>query len=100
MAREFQGWQGVIHGGILATLLDEIMAHAIWRFVGPALTLGLEVQYRRPLAPQEDIIVRGRLLRNKGRHLHAESEIIRRRDGLVIATGRSRFLLPPASASE
>ena len=38
LPREFQGWAGVIHGGILATLLDEMMAHAVWHFAGPGLT--------------------------------------------------------------
>lgn len=99
LAREFQGWQEMIHGGILATLLDEIMAHAIWKFVGPAVTLGLEVQYRRPLAPEEEILVQGRLLSNKGRRLTAAGEIIRVADQLLIATGRSRFLLPGAPAA-
>ncbi len=34
LPKEFQGWQDVIHGGILATLLDEIMMHAVWHFAG------------------------------------------------------------------
>ncbi len=50
LPREFQGWADVIHGGILATLLDEMMAHAVWHFAGPGLTLGLEVRFHA--APQ------------------------------------------------
>lgn len=97
LPREFQGWQAVIHGGILATLLDEIMAHAVWKFAGPALTLGLEVQYRRPLAPEEEILVQGRIVAGKGRRLSASGEITRLADQVLIATGRSRFLLPATS---
>ena len=59
LPREFQGWAGVIHGGILATLLDEMMAHAVWHFAGPGLTLGLEVRFHAPLKPDEPILVRG-----------------------------------------
>ena len=58
LAKEFQGWTEVIHGGILATLLDEMMAHAVWRFAGPGLTLGLEVRFHKPLKPGEKIRVR------------------------------------------
>ena len=36
LPREFQGWADVIHGGILATLLDELMAHAVWHLPAPA----------------------------------------------------------------
>jgi acyl-coenzyme A thioesterase PaaI-like protein len=56
LPREFQGWAGVIHGGILATLLDEMMAHAVWHFAGPGLTLGLEVRFHAPLKPEKPIL--------------------------------------------
>jgi hypothetical protein len=59
LAREFQGWADVIHGGILATMLDEMMAHAVWRFAGPGLTLSLEVRFHAPLKPGEQVRVRG-----------------------------------------
>src|SRR5436305_1243024 len=45
-----EGWEGVIHGGILATLLDESMAYVLY-FAGiRAVTARMEVRYRRPLA--------------------------------------------------
>ena len=59
LAREFQGWADVIHGGILSTMLDELMAHAVWHFAGPGLTLSLEVRFHAPLKPDEPILVRG-----------------------------------------
>src|SRR5512147_3228623 len=57
--REYQGWAEVIHGGILSTLLDELMAHAVWRFAGPGLTISMEVRFHAPLKPGEPIRVRG-----------------------------------------
>ena len=66
LPREFQGWDDVIHGGILATLLDEMMAHAVWHFAGPGLTLGLEVRFHAPLKPDEEILVRGVLHTKNG----------------------------------
>jgi acyl-coenzyme A thioesterase PaaI-like protein len=93
LPREYQGWQEVIHGGILATLLDEIMMHAVWHFAGPGVTLGLEVQYRQPLAPGELVLVRGKLTETKGRRLKAQGEIIRQEDSRLIANSQGRFLL-------
>jgi len=93
LPREFQGWAGVIHGGILATLLDEMMAHAVWHFAGPGLTLGLEVRFHAPLKPDEAILVRGVLHTQTGSRRLAEGEIIRPSDGVRIASGKSRFLL-------
>jgi len=62
LPKEFQGWSEVIHGGILATLLDEMMAHAVWHFAGAGLTLGMEIKFYQPLKPEEVVRVRGVLL--------------------------------------
>lgn len=93
LPKEFQGWTEVIHGGILATLLDELMAHAVWRFAGPGLTLGMEVRFHKPLKPGEKILARGVLKTANGSRRQAEGEIIRLSDGERIASGKSRFLL-------
>ncbi len=93
--REYQGWREVIHGGILATLLDELMAHAVWRFAGPGVTLGLEVRFHAPLKPGERVLVRGAVHPANGSRRIAAGEIIRLADGARIASGKSRFLLLP-----
>jgi acyl-coenzyme A thioesterase PaaI-like protein len=95
LPKEFQGWQEVIHGGILVTLLDEIMMHAIWHFAGAGVTLGIDVQFRQPLAPAAMILVRGRITETKGRRLKAKGEIIRQADNRLIANSLGRFLLLP-----
>jgi acyl-coenzyme A thioesterase PaaI-like protein len=93
LPKEFQGWADVIHGGILATLLDEMMAHAVWHFAGPGLTLSMEVRFHQPLKPGEPILVRGVLHTQNGSRRQAEGEVIRLADGARIASGKSRFLL-------
>jgi acyl-coenzyme A thioesterase PaaI-like protein len=93
LPREYQGWADIIHGGILATLLDELMAHAVWHFAGPGFTLGMEVRFHHPLRPGEAIRVRGVLNSPDGRRRRAEGEIVRLSDGRRIASGKSRFLL-------
>ncbi|MGD0826656.1 MAG: hotdog fold domain-containing protein [Desulfobaccales bacterium] len=98
--REYQGWAQVIHGGILSTLLDELMAHAVWRFAGPGLTLSMEVRFHQPLKPGEPIRVRGVLRTTNGSRRQAEGEIIRIADGSRIASGKSRFLLLPGNGPE
>jgi acyl-coenzyme A thioesterase PaaI-like protein len=93
LPKEYQGWADVIHGGILATLLDEMMAHAVWHFAGPGLTLSLEVRFHAPLKPDEPILVRGVLQSQNGSRRLAAGEIIRLADNTRIASGKSRFLL-------
>jgi uncharacterized protein (TIGR00369 family) len=93
LPKEFQGWAEVVHGGILATLLDEMMAHAVWHFAGPGVTLSMEVRFHKPLRPGEAVRVRGVLHTTNGSRRLAEGEIIRVADGQRIASGKSRFLL-------
>ena len=99
LPREYQGWVEVIHGGILATLLDEMMAHAVWHFAGPGLTLSMEVRFHNPLKPGEPIKVRGVLNTHNGKRCQATGEIIRLADGKKIASGQSRILLLEADKS-
>ena len=100
LPRECQGWAEVIHGGILSTLLDERMAHAVWRFAGPGLTLSMEVRFHKPLKPEERIRVRGVLHTPSGSRRQAEGEIIRIEDGERLASGKSRFLLTGETQNE
>lgn len=93
LPREYQGWAEVIHGGILSTLLDEMMAHAVWRFAGPGLTLSMEVRFHHPLKPDEAIRVRGALSAGNGSRRTAEAHITRITDNRRIASAKSRFLL-------
>jgi acyl-coenzyme A thioesterase PaaI-like protein len=93
LPREYQGWANVIHGGILATLLDEMMAHAVWHFAGPGLTISMETRFHHPLKPDEPIRVRGVLTTPNGSRRIAEAEVVRAADGKKIASGKSRFLL-------
>jgi acyl-coenzyme A thioesterase PaaI-like protein len=47
--RRFEGWEGIAHGGILCTILDEVMA---WALVGEdnwGVTARMNVEFRRPV---------------------------------------------------
>lgn len=57
----FQGYHGIVHGGIVATLLDEVMARLVWEQAGPSATARLDVRYRRPAPIGTPIVARGRI---------------------------------------
>jgi acyl-coenzyme A thioesterase PaaI-like protein len=57
--RLHQGWIGVVHGGILAAVLDEAMAQRL-RLAGMrTLTAKLEVRYRRPTPIDVELLAEG-----------------------------------------
>lgn len=93
LSREFEGWKDVVHGGIVATILDEIMAYAVMQFVGKGVTTSLQVTYRAPLPVGEEVQAVGYVTERKSRGAVAKGEIRQADDDRLIATGENRFIL-------
>jgi uncharacterized protein (TIGR00369 family) len=92
LSADYQGATGFIHGGIIATLLDEVMAK-VSRFGGEhAVTAELTVEYKRPVPVDEDIVVEGWEVKVAERNRFREGEI-RDASGAVLARGRAKFMV-------
>jgi uncharacterized protein (TIGR00369 family) len=74
----YQSWQGMVHGGVVALMLDEAVGWAGWHAGRPGLTGRLEVRYRRPLRLGERVRVVGRVDRVRRTLVYASATI----DGL------------------
>ncbi len=86
------GYEGVVHGGILAALLDDAMAN-IWFAQGvEALTAKIEVRFRHEVRPGDRLIVRAEPTGKKGGLLTARAEV-RRANGVVVADGTGLLVL-------
>ena len=93
MKQEFQGWSDLVHGGMTATVLDEIMAHAVIHYVGQAVTTSLQVTFRAPLHVGEEFEATGYVAEHTRRGAVARAEIRTLQGNTLIATGESKFLL-------
>jgi len=71
----FEGHPGYLHGGIIATLLDESMSKAVRAKGLTAMTRHLEVDYRRPVPSKAKIRIEGSVTRSEGRKHWAEAQI-------------------------
>ncbi|MGH9467341.1 MAG: PaaI family thioesterase [Terriglobales bacterium] len=91
LASEFQGSQGILHGGIIAVLLDEAMGKLSRLHGVRAVTAELQVEYLRPIAAGQDIAVLAEESRCEGRNLYFQAEI-RDCEGKPLARGRGRFV--------
>lgn len=87
-----QGWVGIVHGGITATLLDEIMTHVLWRRGWDAVTAEMTVRLRKPIPVGEPLRVRGRVTRQRGRLAETEGEV-QLADGTLAAGATAKFFL-------
>jgi acyl-coenzyme A thioesterase PaaI-like protein len=85
------GFRGVVHGGILATVLDEIMvwacAVATRRF---AVCVGLNLRFLGPARPGEEIVATGELVTNRKNRIFEAKAALAGQSGqpLVEATGK------------
>lgn len=76
VAAHHQGWAGLMHGGLLATVLDEAMARLLWEKGINAITGKLEVRYRQPVRVGEDLQVRARIAAERGRRVETRKSVV------------------------
>jgi uncharacterized protein (TIGR00369 family) len=93
LERRFQGWTGIAHGGVVSTLMDEIMAHAVLKHVGQGMTTDMQTRYKAPVPLGEELEVRGWVDEANRRLATTKSEIRLAGDGKLLAEAQARFLL-------
>ncbi|HTP09510.1 MAG TPA: PaaI family thioesterase [Anaerolineae bacterium] len=92
-----QSYPGVVHGGILATMLDEVSGRAIiidGNDENLMVTMKLEVKYRRPTPTNTPLKVVGRVVSQTETRAKVEGEI-QLPDGTVTASCESLLARPP-----
>ena len=90
--REHQGYQGMMHGGLMMTLLDEALAWAVAKKHGAGATAELNVRIKRfgPIGTRLTLI--GRITGRRMRMVQGESCIMDS-DGQVVASATGKFML-------
>jgi acyl-coenzyme A thioesterase PaaI-like protein len=88
----FQGWDGIAHGGILCTILDEVMA---WALVGEdnwGLTARLNVDFKRTVVVGQALRAEGWITRSRRRVVDTAGHVVDARTGAVLATATGVYL--------
>jgi len=81
---EHQGWTGLVHGGLLATVLDETMARLLWEKDLSAITGRLTVRYHRPAEVGKALTVRARIGKQRPPVIETTAEATDQ-DGTLVA---------------
>lgn len=90
--KEYSGFQTVIHGGVVATLLDEIMVWACGVITGKfTYCAELNVRYNLPVRPEQPVIATAQLAENKRRLFLASGEV-RDEQGQLLASGTGKYI--------
>jgi uncharacterized protein (TIGR00369 family) len=91
----FSGWRNMTHGGLLSTILDEIMAHACIGIGGAAdsaVTAEMTVRFLKPVLTGSVIRAVGKVSEIKGRIVRTEGRLIDS-EGNPAAEATARFLI-------
>jgi uncharacterized protein (TIGR00369 family) len=94
--RRFEGWEGIVHGGIVSTILDEVMA---WSLVGQdswGVTARMSVEFRRPVEVGTPIRADGWVTRDRRRIVHTAGRIVDSSTGEELATGTGLYVAADA----
>lgn len=86
------GWRGMVHGGILATILDEAMGWAVAERGWTGLTARITVHLRLPVAPGQQLTVRGWVERWRRRIARTAADL-RTPEGTLVASAEALMLL-------
>lgn len=84
---DYQGWNGVVHGGIIAAMLDEAAGRA---FLNGAeldrffFTAKLEIRYRRPVPVDTPLMLYGEAKEERGKVVIGSSRLVTE-DGVLLA---------------
>lgn len=89
--RHFQGWQGVLHGGLISTVLDEIMIKAAAHKGLKCVTAELNVRFKKPALLEKEFTIKGKVNEIKRRMVLTEGRVVDS-DGVTIATANGKFI--------
>ena len=90
--RHHQGYPGLIHGGVISSLLDAAMTHCLFSLGHQALTAELQVRFLAPAPLQTPLRLTGRLLSQRRQLFQLEAEL--REGDRPLARASAKFLLP------
>jgi acyl-coenzyme A thioesterase PaaI-like protein len=98
--RQHEGYDGIVHGGIITTVLDEVMAwtgyqRGIW-----AVTGRIAVSFRKPVEIGVPVRAIGRIVADRVRLLDLAGELRRESDGVLLAEATGTFVRVPEEKAQ
>ena len=87
-----QGWKGIVHGGIIVTIMDESMAKLVHLLGYHALTASLDVRFKDMAKIREPLTVSAEVTKLAKRLIFTKA-VANRGDGEVIAEARAKLMV-------
>ena len=72
----YQGWQGVVHGGIISALLDEAAIYACRPVSMHGVTAALNIRFRQPVSTDTEVCVMAEVISIKRKIAHVSARLL------------------------
>ncbi|MEO5940103.1 MAG: PaaI family thioesterase, partial [Candidatus Limnocylindrales bacterium] len=93
----FQGWDGIAHGGIICTILDEVMAWSLAATDNWGLTARMSVEFKRPVRLGIPVRGEGWISAVRRRIVETAGRIVDPATGQVLATATATYVAADAA---
>ncbi|MFX1236562.1 MAG: PaaI family thioesterase [Promethearchaeota archaeon] len=94
LSEDFCGFDKIAHGGIIATLLDEISAWTVLsNLSSQGVTLNAHIKFHKPVLLGMLIKVEGEIEKFEGKRVIVRSSV-QSIDGTIFAEGKTQFVIP------
>jgi uncharacterized protein (TIGR00369 family) len=87
----FAGWKGITHGGLLSTVLDELMAHACLSTGAKAVTAEMTTRFLKAVPVGSQVRITGAVTAERGRVITTEGKLFDG-EGTLAAEATARFI--------
>jgi acyl-coenzyme A thioesterase PaaI-like protein len=92
MPRRFEGWEGIIHGGILCTILDEVMAWALVAEDSWGVTARMSIEFRKAVTVGQAIRAEGWITESRRRVHGTAGRILDGTTGVELAAAQATYV--------
>ncbi len=96
LGKNYEGWENMAHGGIVSTLLDEVMSWAVIYFKRIFfVTRRVKIKYIRPVPLYKLLTVKGKMIEGGNRRLCKAKGLIQDEDENILVRGEATFAILP-----
>lgn len=89
--KHHQGFNNIVHGGLIGLILDEIMVNLLWKMGKDAVTAELNVRLKRAAKPGERLIFEGWIDREDRKIIQTRAQT-KNEAGTIIATASAKCI--------
>lgn len=98
-AEKYQGYDNIVHGGLIAAVLDDTMAYAIMGLGLMPVTAEMKIRYKKPTRVGEEITLEGKVTK-VGRKMVEVEAYAKGPDGEVRVHAEGKFVIGLVKARE